>query len=83
MPGYWMYETTGILKPAVHHYLHRKTLSERDVAALRAYFRQWMEGDWAETSGVQELRRDVDKLLSREAIEHWLDRALAEGIDPL
>jgi hypothetical protein len=32
---------------------------------------------------VEELRREVDELTSRQAIKAWLDHALNEGIDPL
>jgi hypothetical protein len=83
MPGYWMYETTGVLKPAVHRYLHRKPLEAHHIAALRAYFRQWMEGDWDWAPEIAELTIDVDTLHSREAIDDWYHRAIAAGIDPL
>lgn len=82
-PGYWMNETGGVLRPAVAAYLEGGSLSDSHIAALRAYFRQWiMRGDWL-GSDIHRLRRDVDLLTSRKAISAWLDRALEHGIDPL
>lgn len=82
VPGYWMDETSGVLRPAVERYLHREPLSGRDIAALRGYFRQWMTGAWV-GPGIADLRRRVDGLDSARAINDWLDDALARGIDPL
>jgi hypothetical protein len=39
-PGYWMYETSGVLRPAVEAYLAGGPLSEAHIAALCAYLRQ-------------------------------------------
>lgn len=82
MPGYWMNETTGVLRPAIEAYLSGEPMSGEHVAAMRAYLRQWMAGDWR-GEAVTELRRDIDGLTSREAVSSWLDRALDMGIDPL
>jgi hypothetical protein len=83
MPGFWMYETSGVLRPAVEAYLRQEPLTGAQIAALRAYCRQWMEGDWNWTPAIAELTLDVDALHSREALEDWIDRATALGIDPL
>lgn len=82
-PGFWMNETSGVLRPAVIAYLERRAMTGQDIAAMRAYLRQWI---WAPTwSGPQvgALRQQVDTLGSREAIAKWLSAAEAEGIDPL
>jgi hypothetical protein len=34
-------------------------------------------------NGIERLRGKVDKFGSREAINDWIDDAVAEGIDPL
>jgi hypothetical protein len=90
-PGYWMYETTGVLKPAVKAYLEGGELSPEDIAALRAYLRQWIDADgWdqgavhqAEKRVLARLRFMVDGLISRETIQVWLQQAASFGIDPL
>jgi hypothetical protein len=83
-PGYWVYETSGVLRPAVKAYLARDEMTPQEIAAMRAYLRQWIEkGAWARDGVVEELKRDVDGLTSRLAIQAWLDKALDVGIDPL
>jgi hypothetical protein len=41
-PDFWMYETSGVLRPAVRAYLKGKPLSEKNIAAIRAYLRVWI-----------------------------------------
>ncbi|HYJ44057.1 MAG TPA: hypothetical protein VEW06_06335 [Xanthobacteraceae bacterium] len=80
-PGYWLYETSGVLQPAVRSYLRGDDLSAGQIAALRAYLRQWIYAPvWED---VAELRASTDGLTSRAAIAAWLDRANELGIDPL
>ncbi len=79
-PGFWMHETSGVLRPAVEAYLNGDELTVGHIAALRAYLRQWIAGPFAD---VEDLRRDIDNLTGRREIDNWLDRALARGIDPL
>jgi hypothetical protein len=90
--AYWQNETSGILRPAIEAYLRHDQLAEADVAALRAYLRQWiMSPAWdrnphaTEADGeiLAELRHGVDRLHTREAIDLWLYEADALGIDPL
>ena len=81
MPGYWMSETSGVLRPVVEAYLQRQPMEPEQIATMRAYLRQWiMAPEWC---GVDDLRLDVDKLTDRAAIDDWLARADAVGIDPL
>lgn len=82
-PGYWMRETSGVLRPAVEAYLTGGELSAEHVAALRAYLRQWIACDWWMGDELPLLRERIDGLTSREAIRAWLDDALDMGIDPL
>ena len=82
IPGFWMNETSGVLKPAVERYLRDEPLSANDIAALRAYLRQWiMKGDFRGPE-IQGLRDMIDSLTSREQIHLWTERALDAGIDP-
>jgi hypothetical protein len=91
-PGYWIYETSGVLRPAVEAYLNGAPLTNEHIAALRAYFRQWISSpvwdqnpyaDIEERDGLACMRAGVDGLTTREAIEKWLDAAMDGGLDPL
>lgn len=85
VPGYWMHETSGVLRPAIEAYLRHEPMTAQHIAAMRAYLRQWIDApDWLGTDVViAELRAGIDALTSREAIDKWLDLALDQGIDPL
>jgi hypothetical protein len=77
-----MYETTGVLRPAVEAYLTAAELTPERIAALRAYFRQWMAAPW-QGPEIDRLRADVGGLMSRAAIDRWLELAMEQGLDPL
>jgi hypothetical protein len=79
-PGYWMYETSGVLRPAVESYLSGLPMTPEHIAAIRAYLRQWMDGPW---QGVHELTERVDAIRTRASLSAWLHDALDLGIDPL
>jgi hypothetical protein len=80
IPGYWRHETSGVLRPAIEAYLAGDPMSGAQIAAMRAYFRQWIAADWA---GDVEPLKEIDGLTSREALDRWLDLAEEHGIDPL
>jgi hypothetical protein len=91
-PGFWMYETTGVLRPAMQAYLLGERITGEQIAALRAYFRQWIgapvwdlnpHGDERDREALAELRRRVDELTDRAAIDRWLDDVDRFGLDPL
>ena len=79
-PGYWMNETTGVLRPVVERYLHGQILTAAEVAVMRAYLRQWIAADWP---GVGKLRARIDTIVTHDDVDAWLDDALDRGIDPL
>jgi hypothetical protein len=82
-PGYWMDETTGALRPAIEAYLlDDLPMTVDQIGAFRAYLRQWMEGPW-QGPDIPALRLAINDIDSREAIDAWLERALASNIDPL
>lgn len=83
LPGYWMAESTGALRPAIEAYLSGGPVSADQIAALRAYLRQWIFAPVWLGNDLIELRRRIDGLTSREAISAWLADALEIGIDPL
>jgi hypothetical protein len=82
-PGYWMYETSGALRPAVVAYLKSEPMSDEMIAAMRAYLRQWILADGWQGPAIDALIAAIDGLNSRQAIRRWLDIALDENIDPL
>lgn len=91
-PGFWLHETSGVLRPAVEAYLNGIDLSGDQIAALRAYLRQWVMAEaWDQNPHatdtdrelLAELRQAIDRLLTSEAIDLWLYEAFAIGIDPL
>jgi hypothetical protein len=82
-PKYWMYETSGVLTPAIKAYLDGKMMTPKQIAAMRAYLRQWISSPvWAGPE-IDGLRDAIGSLTSRKQIERWLDRALDVGMDPL
>jgi hypothetical protein len=82
-PGYWMYETSGALRPAIVAYLQGDELTPAEIAAIRAYLRQWIMADVWQGPAIDALRAAIDGLTSRQAIRRWLDIALDENIDPI
>jgi hypothetical protein len=82
-PGYWMHETSGVLRPAVEAYLGDRPMTGEQIAAMRAYLRQWIFSSVWVGADIAKLRSRIDGLQSRAAIEAWLDEAEPLGIDPL
>lgn len=89
VPGYWINEVSGVLRPAIEAYLKAVTepdapeMTGEQIAAVRAYFRQWIEvGNWHGPM-IDVLRTQVNELTTSRDITRWLDRAMDEGIDPL
>lgn len=82
IPGYWMNETSGVLRPAVEAYLHGHAMTRGQIDAMRAYLRQWMAGDW-KSPLLDVLRTSVEDIKTRDDLKRWFDRALDEMIDPL
>lgn len=81
-PGYWMNETSGLLRPVIENYLTGGKMTDRDIATMRAYLRQWMQGPWTGPM-VDVLRSQIDDIHDRKDIARWLNRALDQNIDPL
>ena len=82
-PGYWIYETSGVLRPAMEAYLDGRIMTAEQVAAMRAYLRQWIAAPAWRGAIVQTLREQVDGLTTRRQISAWLDKAIEAGVDPL
>lgn len=89
-PGYWMHETSGVLRPAVEAYLAGGEMTDEQLAVMRAYCRQWVMSDiWSpyatrkDRCDLEVLRAAVDMLVSRPLLAIWLARAEAFGMDPL
>ncbi len=83
-PGYWMYESSGVLVPTVKAYLNGDELNPAQIATMRAYLRQWISWPgWGGDHVLAKLRLDIDQLTSREAITAWCRLADNIGMDPL
>lgn len=82
-PGFWMKETSGVLAPAVEKYLQGDDLDAAELAAMRAYLRQWVNAPGFIGPDVRRLRREIDQVTTNETLRSWLERALDAGIDPL
>ena len=83
IPGYWMNETSGRLRPAIEAYVKGDALNEAEIAAIRAYLRQWIEAPVWQGPAINDLRAGIDGLVSRQAIHDWLADAVEAEIDPL
>jgi hypothetical protein len=81
-PNYWMYETSGVLRPAVEAYLNRSPMTAAQIAAMRAYLRQWMAAPW-QGPGIDLLRQAVDGLHTQADLHRWFADAFDQSIDPL
>ena len=82
-PGYWLAETTGILRPVVMAYLEGKDMVPEQVATMRAYLRQWIADPSWQGPGIAALRERVEAIRTREDVENWLADADEAGVDPL
>jgi hypothetical protein len=91
-PGYWMHETSGVLRPAIEAYLAGGAMSPQHITVMRAYLRQWiMASVWdenphataAERVWLTDMRMRIDRLTTRQAIAAWLDDVIDAGLDPL
>jgi hypothetical protein len=83
VPGYWMNETSGVLRPIVEKYLRGEELEGFEVGMMRVYLSQWVHADGLVGPDVDALRRDVEKIASTDDVHRWLADALNAGIDPL
>jgi hypothetical protein len=80
---YWMHETSGVLRPVVMAYLQGKDLTQRQVATMRAYLRQWIKDPMWQGEEIDGLRQQVETIADKTDISVWIHKALEAGIDPL
>ena len=82
VPGYWMNETSGVLRPVVERFLDGKVLDVQEIATMRAYLRQWMAGDFR-GKDIDRIRSQVDQIVDMPTLRIWIENAVCAGIDPL
>jgi hypothetical protein len=82
-PGFWQNETSGVLRPAVEAYLFGDPMTVMQIAAMRAYLRQWINAPEWKGAGLPELRAKAETIRTRADINQWLELAAEVGIDPL
>jgi hypothetical protein len=75
--------TSGRLRPAVEAYLTGAEMTDEQIAAMRAYLRQWIAAPAWRGPNIPALRGAVDGLTTVWGLRQWLDLALENGIDPL
>jgi hypothetical protein len=83
VPGFWKNETGGELRGAVETYLCGRPITREQVALLRAYLRQSINAPGLQGPAIEVLRVSVNTLCTQIDVDHWLDRALDAGVDPL
>lgn len=83
IPGYWMAETSGGLRPAVRAYLNNEAMSALQIAVMRAYLRQWIRARQFLGPELAVLRQSVEELTSQAALRRWIYTAIDAGADPL
>jgi hypothetical protein len=79
----WMYDASGLVRPAVTAYLTGKPMTAKNIAAMRAYLKVWIFSPEFVGDGVEALRQTVDGLTNRTAIDGWLAMARREWISPV
>jgi hypothetical protein len=82
IPGYWMNETSGVLRPAVEAYLYGDPMTDAQIVVVRAYLRQWIGAPAWQGPMIDVLRASVERIVIRSDIDRWVRLAEQEGIDP-
>jgi len=83
-PKFWMYESSGVLKPVVTKYLNGEALDAKEVKVFQAYLWQWYKSPVWEPSGMLEaLRLRVAAIATRQDIDDIIEAGLEIGMDPL
>jgi hypothetical protein len=82
-PGYWMRETSGILRPIIERYLDGESLNSHQLAVMRGYLRQWIYAEGFFGPDVAWLRAHVGDVTDMHTLHIWLERALEAGVCPL
>lgn len=83
VPGFWMNETSGVLRPAIEAYLRHEPMTPEQIAAMRAYLRQWIAAPVWRGPVANALQTSVDHLHTRADLDNWIDQATEDGMDPL
>jgi hypothetical protein len=78
-PLFWLHRHDDALTGALKAYICGFPLDEGQLALLRDYLRDWAEA----MPAPGDLRCRIPSLVSRQALDRWLDDALDLGIDPL
>jgi hypothetical protein len=83
-PKFWMYESSGVLRPVVEAYLKGQDLSTEQIGLMRAYLHQWVRSPvWKPGSQLEMLRLRICAIETRADITDCLAVAEFLGIDPL
>lgn len=83
IPGYWMAEVAGVLRPAVRAYLNNEAMTPLQIVAMRAYLRQWIRARQFVGPAVAVLRQSVGEIATQADLRRWIYAAIDAGVDPL
>lgn len=83
IPGYWMAEVSGVLRPAVRAYLQNEPMTPLQIVAMRAYLRQWIRARQFIGPAVAVLRQSVEEIATQADLRRWIYAAIDAGVDPL
>ena len=81
-PKYWKNETSD-LPAIIAEYLQREYLTDKKIARIKAYLKQWIDSPVWKGPAIEALRTQVNLIQTRLDIDHWIHDAVNEGIDPL
>ena len=61
-PKYWMYEESGVLRPAVEAYLNGEPLTAGQVKLMRLYLKQWIDSPVWDENPVADEDSKLDRM---------------------
>jgi hypothetical protein len=83
-PKFWMYETSGVLKPVVQAYLNGERLRPEQVRLMRDYLCQWVCSPvWGPSGSLEALRLRVAAIETGQDIDDCIQVCVDLGMDPL
>lgn len=83
-PKYWMYETSGVLKPVIEAFLAGTLLTPAQVRLMQSYLYQWVNSPvWAPDGAVEALRLRVAAIKTHRDVVAAIDISVQLGMDPL
>ena len=81
-PRFWMEEQTGVLEQAVEAYMAGERLTEKHLAALKIYLKQYIQrAPLAGDASVPRLVQKIDRIKTTHDVENFADEAAEYGAE--